>query len=365
MILKALILPGLAGLMVLGLAGLAVLGAGLPAGGSTGALLAAAPLCGCTPLGVTFGADAAPFSVIGLAGIMINQANLGIVFQGFKTAFQSGLGMAPSDHERIATRVPSSTREEKYGWIGKVPGIREWIGDRVVQNLAAHDYTIVNKHHELTVGVDRDDLDDDQYGVYAPLFEEMGQATGAHPNELVFGLLNTGFTGLAYDGQPFFDTDHPVIQADGSVASVANTDGGGGTPWFLLATKRALKPILRQVRKEPMFVALDKEDDQNVFMKKEFIYGVDGRSNVGFGFWQFAWGSKQALSKTTYKLARESMMAFKGDHGRPLGIMPDLLAVPPGLEGQALELLNAERDAAGATNVYRNTADLLVTPWLA
>jgi phage major head subunit gpT-like protein len=56
---------------------------------------------------------------------------------------------------------------------------------------------------------------------------------------------------------------------------------------------------------------------------------------------------------------------MKGDHARPLGIRPTHLVVPPSLEGQALEILNAERDAAGATNVYKGTAQLIVCPWLA
>ena len=95
------------------------------------------------------------------------------------------------------------------------------------------------------------------------------------------------------------------------------------------------------------------------------MYGVDCRDNVGYGLWQLCWGSKQTLDAAHYKTARESMLGMKGDHGRPLGIRPTHLLVPPSLEGQALEILNAERNAAGATNVYKGTAQLLVCPWLA
>ena len=31
------------------------------------------------------------------------------------------------------------------------------------------------------------------------------------------------------------------------------------------------------------------ETDDNVFMKKTFLYGVDSRGNAGFGFWQMAY----------------------------------------------------------------------------
>ena len=61
-------------------------------------------------------------------------------------------------------------------------------------------------------------------------------------------------------------------------------------------------------------------------------------------------------------------MAFKGDHGRALGIMPDLLVVPPALDGEARKILKSELVANGnnmESNVWRASADLLVSPWLA
>jgi len=296
--------------------------------------------------------------------MLLNSTNLRTLRTTYSAAFQRGLGQYESQYSRVATMVPSTTGQNEYGWLGKLPNVREWIGERVVHGVGAHDYTIKNKKFELTIGVDRDDIEDDNYGIYAPLFTEMGESSAAHPDQLVFPMLNNGFNSLCYDGQFFFDTDHPVLDKNGKETSVANTDGGVGTPWFLLDDTRALKPILYQQRKSFEFVAKDNPDDDNVFDKAEFKYGVDGRSNVGYGFWQFAWGSQQTLDKAAYKNARESLMAMKGDNGRPLGIRPRLLVVPPSLEEVGLELLNAERNAAGATNVYRNTAELFVTPWL-
>lgn len=296
--------------------------------------------------------------------MIINQSNLGRLFTGYSAAFQRGLGQADPQWNRVATRVPSTTREEKYAWLGQTPNLREWIGDRVIKSIEAHDYSIKNKSWESTIEVGRDDIEDDTYGVYSPLFEEMGRSTAAHPNQLVFSLLGQGFSTACYDGQYFFDTDHPVLDEDGKVTSVSNTGGGSGDAWFLVDDSRALKPILYQVRKDYNFVRQDREEDENVFMRKSFRYGVDGRSNVGFGFWQFAYGSKQTLDKAGYKAARTALMGMKGDYGRPLGLRPRLLVVPPALEEAGLELLNAERDAAGATNVYRGTAELLVCEWL-
>ncbi len=297
--------------------------------------------------------------------MIINAANLAAVRTGFNTAYSKGLGLATSQYARIATTVPASTREQKYGWLGKVPGVREWIGDRVIQGVSQSDYSIKEKKWELTIGVDRDDIETDNIGVYAPLFEEMGQSTGSHWELLIWGLLAAGFTTNCYDGQFFFDVDHPVLDAAGAPQSVANTDGGAGAPWFLIDDSRSLKPLILQKRKDFTFVAKDRETDDNVFDNNEFKYGADARANAGFGFWQFAWGSKQPLDAARYELARSSLMGMKGDFGRPLGVMPKLLIVPPSLEKEGLELLNADRNAAGATNVYKGTAELMVVPWLA
>lgn len=297
--------------------------------------------------------------------MLVNSANLNSLRVGFKTSFQGGLAMASTMHTRISTPVPSSLKEQKYGWLGKIPNVREWIGPRAIQNLEQHDYSIKEKPWELTIGVDKDDIETDNLGIYGPMFQEMGQSTGAHWDQLVFNLLAAGFTMPCYDGQYYFDTDHPVRDANGNEISVANTDGGAGARWFLMDASRALKPIILQKRKDFDFVAMDDPKDENVFKNKEFIYGSDARGNVGFGFWQFCWGSGQALDADHYELARVRLSEMKGDYGRPLGLMPNLLMVPPSLEGRARKLINNELGANGETNEWQGTAEVVVCPWLA
>jgi phage major head subunit gpT-like protein len=296
-----------------------------------------------------------------------NSTSLTTLGIGFNAAFQGGLSQATPQRDRVATRVPSSTSENEYGWLGQLPNVREWIGDRVVHGLEAHDYTIKNRKFELTIGVKGDDIDDDNIGIYGPMFTEMGRSVDSHYEQLVWALLKAGFDTPCYDGQNFFDTDHPVLAADGvTVTSVANTDGGAGAPWFLIDDSRALKPILLQIRKEmSQLKSKDKPTDDNVFDRDEYKYGVDGRHNVGFGFWQFAWGSKQTLDAAHYATARAALMGMKGDHGRPLGIMPRILVVGPSLESAGRKLLNSEYGAGGETNEWKGTAELVVVPWLA
>lgn len=299
--------------------------------------------------------------------MIINSETLTRLRVAFSTAFKNGLATTTSQHALVATPVPSTTKEQTYGWLGKIPNVREWIGARVVQNITESSYTIREKKWELTIGVDRDDIETDNLGTYAPLFETMGESTGAKWDQLVFDLLKAGFVTNCYDGQYFFDTDHPVLDENGNLISVANTDAiaGTGPAWFLIDNTRRLKPIILQKRKDFNFVAKDKETDDNVFGLNEYVYGADARANVGYGFWQFAWGSRQPLTAENYAKARAALSGMKGDYGRPLGIRPSLLVVPPALESAALKIVNNEFGPNGETNEWKGTAKVENVPWLA
>lgn len=299
--------------------------------------------------------------------MLVNTDNLNKLRVGYSAALKRGVETAAKPMSgRVAMRVPSTTKEQRYGWMGKMPKIREWIGPRVIQNISESDYSIKEKKFELTVGVDRDDIETDNLGIYSTYFEQIGEASVLDPEQLIWDLLKAGFNTNCYDGQYFFDIDHPVLDADGAPTSVANTDGGAGTPWFLLDTSRVVKPLIKQVRRDfGDIVARDKVTDDNVFDLNEFRYGIDARMNFGYGFWQMAWGSKQALDAGHYETARVAMSSFRGDYGRPLGISPNLLVVPPALEGAGRAILQSQLINGGESNKWAGTAELLVVPWLA
>lgn len=296
--------------------------------------------------------------------MLLNSTSLTTLNIGFKTTFQAAFDGVQPTYSKVAMTVPSSTAKEEYGWLQQLPRIREWLGDRQVHSLSASSYAIKNRDWEFTVGVNRNDIEDDNVGMYGPMFKMIGQQAALFPDELVWPLLKAGFTTACYDGQYFFDTDHPVTDATGAVQSVSNHGGGAGTAWYLICTSKAVKPVIYQERKPFQFVRMDAPTDEVVFNRKEYRYGVEGRSNVGYGFWQLAFGSKQELTADNYAAARAAMLAFTGDNGRPLGITPELLVVPPSLEGKARKILINDRNDAGATNEWAGTATPLVVPWL-
>lgn len=146
--------------------------------------------------------------------------------------------------------VNSSTRSNTYGWLGKFPTLKEWVGKRTIQQMEAHGYSIANKTFEGTVGISRDDFEDDNLGIYAPIFQEMGRSAAVQPDELIFKLLKDGFTQPCYDGQNFFDKEHPVypnVDGTGSAVNTSNIveqDSFSGLPFYLLDCSRAVKPLI-------------------------------------------------------------------------------------------------------------------------
>lgn len=296
--------------------------------------------------------------------MIVNSTTLQALRVGFNTEFQAAFDAVPKMKDRVAKTIKSTTAVNTYGWLKGMTGLREWIGQRQIDNLSEASYTLVNKHFEKTVAVNRNNIEDDNLGMYSDGFTMMGDGAARLPEELVWGLLKAGFTTNCWDGQFFFDTDHPVMLADGSMGTYANTDGGGGTPWFLLCTTRPMKPIIYQERKAPVFTAKDRETDDNVFERNEYVYGVDMRCNVGYGLPQLAWGSRQTLNAANYAIARAGIGSMKADGGAPLGLVGNLLVVPQSLESAGRKLLNSEYGAGGESNEWKGTAELLVVPWL-
>lgn len=301
---------------------------------------------------------------------IVTPALITALFTGYNANFEAGKSEAEPQFSKIASVIKSTTASNTYGWLGKFPSLAKWIGDRNIQSMKAHGYTIINEDYESTVGVDRNDIEDDNLGIYAPIFKEMGRAAAIHPDEECFPLLSAGFATACYDGQFFFDTDHPVNpEADGSGidVSVANMvdDGVGytGEPWFLLDTSKAIKPIIFQERKKPALIAMTKTDDEAVFMSKQFRYGVDCRDKAGYGFWQMAFANKRTLNADNLWDCIAKMRSFTADGGRKLAIKPTLLVVPASLEKTARRLLERELDA-NSSNELKGRVEILVADYL-
>lgn len=297
--------------------------------------------------------------------------NLRTTIRGeFNVAFKNA--NAESMYKRLATTIQSASKTNTYDWLGKFPQMREWVGSRVLKDMSEASYQIANKKYEATLGVDRADIEDDNLGLYATIAQSMGQEANDFLDRKVAELLKTGFSSLCYDGQNFFDEEHPVYpNADGtgSATAVSNiykkTNADAGTPWYLLSLNRPLKPLIHQQRTGMELESLTDTKDETVFMEDKVRFGIRYRGNFGYGLWQQAVASKADLDADNFEKAYQLMQGFKRDGGDPMGIMPTALVVPPELQSDAEKILKRTVLDNGAGNINYNKVELIVNPWLA
>ncbi|MDA8483598.1 Mu-like prophage major head subunit gpT family protein [Pseudomonas resinovorans] len=153
--------------------------------------------------------------------MLVNKQSIEAAFVSLKTIFNNAFKAAPSTWQKIAMKVPSNSGQTDYSWLSNFPKMKRWIGAKVVKALEAFKYTVVNEDWEATVEVDRNHIEDDQLGIYEPQAKMAGFSAAQLPDEIVYEAVNKAFTTRCYDGQYFFDTDHPVGQASVSNRSSA------------------------------------------------------------------------------------------------------------------------------------------------
>lgn len=295
------------------------------------------------------------------------------LFVAFNKAFNGGLQTAPSDYTKIATVVKSNTATNIYAWLGQFPQLREWVGARILRDMKTDGYAIRNKLYESTVGVAQTAIEDDSVAVYTPIMEEAGRAAGVYPDEHIFALLKDGENQLCYDGQNFFDTDHPVAQnvdGTGTIQLISNMlTPAAGDPvspaaWYLMDTSRSLKPLIFQERIKPALLAkVDDKTSDHVFMNDEFLYGIRARSACGFGYWQMAVKSTKPLTPDSYQEAYTLLRNMVADGGRPINLKGNLLVVPPNLSEAARKIVGVATINGGDNPNYK-LSEILDTAWL-
>lgn len=143
---------------------------------------------------------------------------VGPLTKGLKAIFMQAYGEAlkTSVLSKIATRVQSDSDSEDYPWLGAVPKMREFVGERQAKDLSNFNYNIKNKEWENTIGVKRSDIEDNKLGMLKMRIQELAQEAARYPEELALTMLKNALanptvaTYACYDGQGFFDTDHPA-----------------------------------------------------------------------------------------------------------------------------------------------------------
>ena len=248
--------------------------------------------------------------------MIITPASVQGLFTQYDTRFSAAYAKFGTEpwYSKIAMEMPSRTAQTLYAWLAHLPAMREWLGARQIQNLETLSYQIINRKWELTLGLQRTVLEDDQYDTYGPWMDQAAYQARKWPDQQIWPLLASGNTatyGTCYDGQNFFSTSHPVDPLNSALGTQSNLYSGG--------------------------------------------YG---------------------LTWDNYAKVRASMMALVRNDGKnPLGVVPNLLVVPPQLEPLARLIVESKTIAAntlsgqtmvgGQDNWAFGTAKVLMIPELA
>lgn len=237
---------------------------------------------------------------------MITRQRLDALRTDFSLLFGSAYTATTIWSPRLASDVQSDSKSTTYGWLAQQLAMREWIGPRVVQNLAEHDYQVPNKPYEATVELSKFDIEDDILGVFRGMtIPQLAFAAKKLPDRNLKALIQSSTQG--FDGVSLFNDSHPT------------------------------------------------------FAPPQFTQTYDNLHT-------------QDLDGDGVQAVYAAMASFTGEDGNPLGIVPNLLIVPPQLARNAYVVANSTTYAIpGVTtglsvavdNPLRGMFDVLMVPELA
>lgn len=287
-----------------------------------------------------------------MAGVIRDLRTFSVaVNAAFKTALQGNSGNQAAD--QIATTVNMSTKEVEFPMAGVTGPMREWKGSRIVQSVMRDSYRIRTKKFEKTIGIDVEDVEDDNLDIYMPAIRTMSVQVGNWKAQQVFKALEQNPVG--YDNKNLFAVDH---QEQG--ANVANFQAGANPAWYLLDLSKPIKPILWGERIAPTIKPKTADSDDNVFWRDELIWGARARGGAGVGLWQFAYKSKAPLTGPNYEAAEMFIRNRRDEEGETLDAAPTLLLVPPTLAWDVRRLFGPAT-IEGSDNIYQGAIPFVVS----
>lgn len=141
--------------------------------------------------------------------MLINQSNLSALFIAFNKQFaQAYMGEPQPVLEAIGSRIASGTRDQRYPFVQAISGaMRQWTGERQVLNVVVDGFVVTNAKWENTLSILRDDIEDDQYGVYTDmLIPNLARHAKLLPDQQIISSIEANAT--CFDGRTFFATNH-------------------------------------------------------------------------------------------------------------------------------------------------------------
>lgn len=113
---------------------------------------------------------------------------------------------------------PSDQAIETYKFLGQVPAFKVKVAGRQYKSLTTKGFALTNVDFDTGLEVTDEEKRRDKSGQLMIRINELADRTNAHWASLIATLIINGESGLAYDGEFFFDTDH----AEGSSGTQDN-----------------------------------------------------------------------------------------------------------------------------------------------
>lgn len=142
--------------------------------------------------------------------MLVNKTSLNSIFTGLKTIFHNTLTAQTGNWQLTAMEVISNAAGEDYVWLTRFPKLRKWVGDKHIKALEAGKYYKANEDWETTIAVRRNDIEDDNLGIYNSQAMMAGEAAAELQDIILDGLKRNAFVETGIDGQYFYDVDHDV-----------------------------------------------------------------------------------------------------------------------------------------------------------
>lgn len=121
--------------------------------------------------------------------MQINSGNLDSLFVGINSAFKSAVTAKQSDFPVFAKSITSSSGAESYPFGYVTGGMKEWIGSYELSKVELKSMKVHNRDFKDALSVNRNDIEDDQIGVYSMLAQSLGTNAASLWSQLAFDAL--------------------------------------------------------------------------------------------------------------------------------------------------------------------------------
>lgn len=189
---------------------------------------------------------------------LLSRDKLEAAYVTYSTIFDMMIANTPVIYPRIATVMNGVGPVTSFKWLGSVPVMVPWDGERQIDKLRAEQHELRTKWYANGIELDYDDMAEDRLGVVRPRIEQLASMGPRKIDAMVIDYYVNGFAGtlgLGYDGQYLFDTDHTYSTAAGQASQDNTVSGALGTTPF----NQALEAMMGFVddRGEPLEISPD------------------------------------------------------------------------------------------------------------